>query len=98
MQAEQGQVFVVAASHLIFRRRQPSQALITARGGVSQVDATMVMLYCKTWPNNTFESLVAIVLVDKDIVYLACQFCNSGQEHLPSLQPGRLISLFWVSL
>lgn len=29
MQAEHGQVFVVAASHLIFRLRQPSQALIT---------------------------------------------------------------------
>ena len=43
-QAEQGHVFVVAASHLIFRLRQPSHALITAYrvsgGGSARAAAT----------------------------------------------------------
>lgn len=39
MQAEHGQVFVVAASHLIFLLRQPSQALITERAFVSTREA-----------------------------------------------------------
>jgi hypothetical protein len=35
---------------------------------VSQVDATLAMLYSKTRLKVTFESLVAIVLVNEDIV------------------------------
>jgi hypothetical protein len=60
-QAAQGQELVVAASHLILRRRHPSQARITKP--VSKLSPK------RGRPDHdTFQSLVTVVLVDKDIV------------------------------
>jgi hypothetical protein len=61
-QAEQGHVLVVAASHLIFRRRQPSQARIT-RAFVSGIQRRFMDSL-----NRTLESLVTIVFIDENIV------------------------------
>jgi hypothetical protein len=56
--AAQGHVFVVAESHLILRRRHPSQARITrrVRGDING-------------DGRTFEPLVAVVFVDEYIVW-----------------------------
>jgi hypothetical protein len=61
MQAEQGQVLVVAASHLIFLLRQPSHALITAdvRSGYAQNISKLKI---------TFKPFVTVMFVYKHIV------------------------------
>jgi len=64
MQAEQGHVFVVAASHLIFRLRQPSQALITIFSFSNQLQVDSLRRV-----KSTFQPLVAVVLINEHIVY-----------------------------
>ena len=66
-QAPQGHEFVVAASHLILRLRQPSQARIT--GGMLDEPGHVAKSDTK---NLTLEALVTIVLIDKDIVWFGC--------------------------
>ena len=58
----QGQVLVVAPSHLIFLFRHPSQALITA------VHVSHFLLKILR-AIHTLESLVTIVLVNKNVIY-----------------------------
>ena len=58
MQAEHGQVLVVAASHLIFRLRHASQALVTNELLASAQHAL----------KHTLQSFVTVVLVDEDII------------------------------
>lgn len=72
VQAEHGQVLVDAASHLIFRRRHPSQALITTQ------ELVRVGLEAAFQEQSTLQSLVSVMLVHKDIIYtkkfsLMCQ-------------------------
>ena len=71
--AEQGHVFVEAASHLIFRRRHPSQALITDSKLVG------VSFSGRIWM-GTFQSLVSIMLVHENIVYTQ-QFSTVREAH-----------------
>lgn len=63
VQAEQGQVLVVAASHLILRRLQPSQARITR-----YCLSVLLSSNFRRLP-LTFQPLVSIVLVHKNIVW-----------------------------
>lgn len=65
MQAEHGQVLVVAASHLIFLLRQPSHALMTI---ARQSQPRGALGWCRIYAALTFQSLVAIVFVDEDII------------------------------
>ena len=60
-QAAQGHEFVVAASHFIFLRRQPSHARITASKSASSLLHGLYEL-------GTFESFVSVVFVDEDIL------------------------------
>lgn len=63
--AEHGQVFVVAASHLIFRFRQPLQARMTILVSFAAIwqDVSSVVYYL------TLQSLVPIVFIHEHIVY-----------------------------
>lgn len=91
MQAEHGQVFVVAASHFIFLRRQPSHALITIGAHVRQLYGWQT---ATTRGAHTLQPLVPIVLIYEDVIYshdvrttrLGCAGTVSESE------------LFWVSL
>jgi hypothetical protein len=61
VQAEQGQVFVVAASHLIFRFLQPLHARMTGRG-IQQGEENHQK------EALTLEPFVSIVLINENIV------------------------------
>jgi hypothetical protein len=65
MQAAQGQAFVVAASHLILRRRQPSHARMTG-GRVSREVFGGFGVFGAG--ERTLEAFVPVVFVDEDIV------------------------------
>lgn len=62
MQAAHGQEFVVAASHLILRRRHPSHARMTALGLVA------MELGGGSASGLTFQPFVPVVFVHKNVV------------------------------
>ena len=64
MQAEHGQVLVVAASHLIFLLRQPSQALITEQGTCQHAKSS----FDTKWRRRTFQPLMAVMLIHENII------------------------------
>lgn len=72
MQAEHGQVLVVAASHLIFLLRQPSQALITECAYHVSVLRKTTGATERLVMARTLQPLVPVVFIHEDIVYDRC--------------------------
>ena len=96
MQAAQGHVFVVAASHLIFLLRQPSHALITiqVQDRTSQLRLSIDGKWGRGAGTHTLQPLVAVMLVNEDIVW------GNGQPTMVKVEnPRKPVgdALFWVS-
>lgn len=93
MHAEQGQVLVVAASHLIFLRRHPSHALMTTKDQLVPAYGRNEMVRMA----RTLEALMAVVLVHKDII---CEMVREPNHTVCARLGGGggKRALFWVSL